>query len=91
MSDNNFVDGIIFKLPTDTAPDFVKGKLSINLKSFGEWIRKNGHTGWINLDLKVSKDGKPYAILDTWKPDKEKAQTQEPVDNAGTDDQDLPF
>lgn len=90
MSDNNFVGGIIFKLPADTAPDFVKGKLSINLKSFGEWIRKNGHTGWINLDLKVSKEGKPYAILDTWKPDKDKSNENR-VEVKEDEDDSLPF
>lgn len=79
MSD--FVDGIIFKLPPDSAPDYVKGKLSVNVPSFAKWVKENKPGDWINLDLKVSKDGKPYAILDVWKPDKNKTEIKDDGSN----------
>jgi len=73
MSDNNFVGGFFFKLPHENAPDFVKGKVSIKLPDLRQWLIENPQGDWLNVDLKVSKAGKGYAELDTWKPDKEKA------------------
>jgi len=90
MSDNEFVDGIIFKLPHSNAPEFVKGKLSINVSSLAKWIKDNNPGDWINLDLKVSKEGKPYAVRDLWKPDKKEESKSDLQDDKG-DDSDLPF
>ena len=91
MSDNDFVDGIIFKLPHSNAPEFVKGKLSINVPSLAKWIKDNNPGDWINLDLKVSKEGKPYAVRDLWKPDKKEESKSEPVKETDEDSDDLPF
>lgn len=71
MNEAKFLDGLIFKLPNENAPDFVKGRISIKREELIEALK--AETGdWINLDLKVSKEGKPYAQVDTWKPDTEK-------------------
>ena len=53
MSDKIFPDGLIFKLPGDKAPDFVKGKLSINLPKFAQWIKDHKDGEWMNFDLSV--------------------------------------
>ena len=66
MSDIEFVDGLIFKLPHENAPEFV-----------------------INIDLKVSREGKAYASVDTWSPEKGKQETPPPAQE-GFDD-DIPF
>ena len=98
MSENNqeFPDGLIFKLPSQNAPDFVKGSLSIKRKDLGNWLRQK-EDDWINLDLKVSKGGKAYASVSTWKPDASKAsapaaQPAAPsTSNDFAEDQDIPF
>jgi hypothetical protein len=64
-------DGIIFKLPRDGSPDFVKGSLSFKVEEAIAWLQANSENGWCNVNLKVSKSGKPYAALDTWKPNLE--------------------
>jgi hypothetical protein len=54
--DNNleFPQGLIFKLPREKAPDFIKGSLSIKRA---------------DLDLKEGKSGKGYAAVNNWKPE----------------------
>ena len=72
MSDSDLVSGLYFKEPHQNAPDFVKGKLSINKEQFTEWYKgmlADKSEEWINLDIKVSKGGKAYVAVDTWKPD----------------------
>ena len=61
MSDNNFVDGIIFKLPTENAPDFIKGKLSINLTSFAKWVKEKADAAEEGSD-KEKRFSPPKAI-----------------------------
>ena len=68
MSDKEFVSGLYVDAPRENAPDFVKCKISIKRKELGNWLRgKEGD--WINLDVKVSQEGKWYAEVDNWKPD----------------------
>ena len=91
MSDSpNFVEGMYFKDPSPQAPDFVKGKLSINVASFVPWFEAYAKgKEWINMDIKISKGGKAYIAIDDWKP------TQQGAPAAGqnsTDfDTDAPF
>jgi hypothetical protein len=70
MGESIFASGIMFKLPRDNAPDFVKGSLSIKMDDFNAWAKDHEEKGWINLDLKVGKSGKPYVELNLWKPEK---------------------
>ena len=89
MADKIFANGIIFKQPSDKAPDFVKGSISIKKSELIPFLE--GQDGdWVNLSIKESKAGKIYIELDTWKPDK----TKETVDNLVPpikDNNDLPF
>jgi hypothetical protein len=68
--DNNleFPNGLIFKLPRNGAPEFVKGSLSIKRAELIEWLNSKSDE-WINLDLKVGQSGKAYASVNTFKPD----------------------
>jgi len=69
MADKIFADGLRFELPSEKAPDFVKGKLSIKIAEFIPFLEKHqSNAGWVNIDLKVGQSGKAYAELDTWKP-----------------------
>ena len=65
--DNIFPDGIMYKEPKQGAPDFIKGGISIKSDKAIEWIKAQ-LSEWINLDIKVSKAGKPYLSLNDWKP-----------------------
>ena len=71
MSEKEFANGIIYKPPRDGAPEFVKGHISIKRKDLGNWLREKTED-WINLDIKVSKQGKYYVEVNNWKPKGEK-------------------
>lgn len=64
-----FADGLFFELPVANAPSFVKGKLSIEVKKFVQFLNDHQNKGgYVNIDLKESKGQKGYAQLNTWKP-----------------------
>ena len=68
--DNNdkvFADGLIVKR-NQNAPDFVICKLSIKRAEFEKFMAENSKNGWVNLDVKQSRNGKYFAELDTWEP-----------------------
>jgi len=73
---NNFPSGIFFKLPQPSAPDFVKGKVSIKLAEAIAYLQAQAQSGeqWLNLNVKVSKAGKGYLEVDTWKPQSQGGQ-----------------
>ena len=60
-----FANGFIFKR-NDNAPDFVVGKLSIKAQDAIMFINQYNKKGWLNLDIKKSKEGKFYMELDTY-------------------------
>lgn len=62
-----FADGMIFKRPHENAPDFVKGAISIKVDEFKEFLDKHANNGWVNLDLKKSKNDKLYLQLNDYK------------------------
>ena len=78
MSDDiQFVNGLSVKVRNEKAPNYVLANGSINCEQMAEWLQ--GKTGWINWQAKLSKAGKPYVAVDTWKPsgNREPAQRQE--------------
>jgi hypothetical protein len=86
-----FINGLIFKAPSPKAPDWVKGKLSIKVDEFSKFIQENNKCGWVNIDLKQSREGKYYAELNTYEKDKdtkteEKEKTEEDINI-----EDIPF
>ena len=66
-----FADGFIFKR-NENAPEFVVGSMSIKVDEAMAFLAQNETKGWVNLDVKLSKGGKYYVELDTWKPNTEK-------------------
>ena len=69
----DMVGGIYPKVKSERSPDFVICKMSINVAQFREWMqgymKENPNEEWINMDFLVSRAGKGYAKLDSWKPD----------------------
>ena len=62
-----FVKGMIFKKPGENAPDFIKGNISVKVDEFTEFMNENVSNGWINIDLKKSREGKLYLQLNDYK------------------------
>ena len=79
MSEQNetvFLDGFIFKRPHESAPDFVKGAMSIKVDEAIAFLQKNAKNGWVNADLLTSRDNtKLYFKLNTWE---KPADTEQP-------------
>ena len=76
MEEIKFTEGLIVKR-AESAPEFVIGNLSVKVDEFTKWLTENQSNGWVNIALKVSKNKKPYACLDTWKPSGEAPAKQE--------------
>ena len=92
MSDDiEFVDGLFFNQKHENAPDFVIGGLGVDRKALGNWLRQKTEDK-INLDIKISKGGKPYISVSTWKPDPNKQKAEEaPAADDGFVDNSIPF
>ena len=84
-----FADGFIFKM-NPNSPEFVVGSLSLKADDAIAFIRERESKGWVNLNIKIAKSGKPYVELDTWKPNETK--TKDSADDYnGAGSSDLPF
>jgi hypothetical protein len=84
-----FPKGLFYNEPHKNAPDFVMGNVNIKVADFKAYLDKvKGDT--LKLDLKISKDGKGYAEVNTYKPEKKVQQTPAEDDFDNIDD-DLPF
>lgn len=77
MSDKVFVSGLFFNNPSDKAPEYVKGKLTVYVDQFYGFLMSNKHLlkedkngkKYIKIDMKTSqKDNKMYFEVDTWEP-----------------------
>lgn len=72
MTEKIFVNGLISKDVSDTAPEFILGKLSVKVSELAKWLEENkgiAENDWINLTVKRSgTSGKRYIEVDTYKP-----------------------
>jgi hypothetical protein len=66
-TENRFPKGLFFKEKNANAPEWVLGKISIKKQELIEWLQ-NEQGDWVNLDVNISKDGKPFVKVDDWKP-----------------------
>jgi len=92
--ENIFIDGMMIKPPSEKAPDFIKGSISVKCKEFNEFMKAHQNEGWLNIDIKKSKGGKLYLALNTYRKKKETTD-EEIVENIDTDEgidpSNLPF
>lgn len=91
MADNIiFIDGLKFDKPNEGAPEFIKGKLSIHAERLTKFIAEHkNENGYINIDLKKSKEGKLYLALNNYK--KDGVVTEKPKGNEQIAPDDIPF
>ena len=89
MKDNKDFPTGLYHNQRDKAPDFVKANIGIQRDRFIEWLK--GQDENVSIDLLVSRDGKPYAKINDYKP-KEGAKEPASVNNLPDDSEsDLPF
>ncbi len=88
MSEKTFANGIIFKLPNEKAPDYVKGSLSIKVNEAIEFLQSQNKE-WVNLDLLIAKSGKPYCSVNEWTPKKPESKPEVETEEDSSDP--LPF
>lgn len=71
-SEKKFADGLFFSR-RDNAPDFVVGSLGIQVEKAVAWIQqqKQKENGFINVDIKKSREGKYYLELNEFEPRRE--------------------
>ncbi len=64
-----FADGLFFSR-NNNAPDFVVGSLGIQVEKAVAWIgqQKQKENGFINVDIKKSREGKYYLELNDFEP-----------------------
>jgi hypothetical protein len=78
MSEQTFAKGFYFDDPHAKAPDFVIGKVSVKVQDAIAFLQQHqNNKGYVNLDIKRSREGKPYMALDTWQPSQQ-SQAQRP-------------
>lgn len=66
-----FTDGLVFRMPSEKAPDFILLQMAVNSTKFFRWCQEHqDERGWVNITIKRSQKGTVYADLDTWKPQK---------------------
>ena len=95
MNEKEFVNGLIIKAPHENAPEFVKCKISMKREELIEWLQ-NRDGDWVNLDVKVSQQGKWYAEVDDWRPNQSGSQPQGDSQSQASQpdddfDDDIPF
>ena len=90
MSDNNtqMANGFFPKQLPETAPDFVKGKVSIKREEFIEFLKEQ-EWDWVNIDILESKGWKWYWKVNDWKPNTEETKTE--TKKPEVDTSSLPF
>jgi hypothetical protein len=83
MTPKKFAPAFYFKKPTEKAPSFVIGNVSIKVGEFVEFLEQNvNDAGYINLVVKESIKGTIYAEIDTWVP-KKADELQSPIHGTG--------
>lgn len=67
MAEKIFAGGMRFERPAPNAPEWIKGKLSFKVDEAIDFLKKHkSEKGWVNVDLKASKEGKLYLELNTF-------------------------
>lgn len=93
MAEKIFPTGFRFERPNEKCPEWIKGKISIKVDEFIPFLQEyRNDRGYINIDLKMSKDKKLYCELNTFKLDPnafKPEQKVEPTEEIKVDD--IPF
>lgn len=70
MAEKIFATGAFLKIP-DNKPDFVIGRLGIKVDEFKAFLDEHvKNNGWVDLDLLMGRENKPYVALNTFTPER---------------------
>ena len=71
-NEKKLANGMYYNAPHENAPDFVKGKISLNKGMFQNFLEEleTDKKGYVRFDMLKSKAGKIYFTVDDWKPSK---------------------
>lgn len=71
MPDIIFVEGLYSNEVSPKAPDFILASQSIHVEKLSKWLQEHkdlaNEKGYINITTKLSKEGKRYIHVDTYK------------------------
>ena len=62
-----FAEGFSFKR-SETAPDFVVGRISVKVNDAIAFLKKSEKDGWVNMQVKKARTGNFYMELDQYDP-----------------------
>mgnify|MGYP001331105636 CR=1 FL=1 len=88
MDNKIFPEGLFFNEPHENAPDFVKGRLAIDIEKFTNFLKNNKHLadkkGYMKFDLLEGRSGRYYAAVNTYKPEAKPVELiKETIDKGG--------
>lgn len=96
--EKQFAKGMFWNAPREGAPSFVMGAISFKVADAVVFLQQHeNNAGYVNVDVKVSREGKTYLELNTWKPEapasiQEAAKVDPPADYpGGPNPDDIPF
>ena len=84
-AEKEFPNGLYVQAPRPIAPSFVKGRVSIQIETFLEYLSKKSEDGseWLRIDIKEgfnedeAGNKKWYAQVDNWKPNGQEVAQEE--------------
>lgn len=95
MHDKNFIDGMRFNPPHEKAPIWIKGQIAIEVEKFIAYAKAHqDNRGWLNVDVKESKNGNLYCELNTYgRAEKvnEEISLEDPLPQEPFPNDDIPF
>lgn len=78
-----FIDGLYSNEVSPKAPDFILANQSIHVEKLSQWLQEHkdlaNEKGYINITTKLSRNGKRYIAVDTYK----KEETPEEINPDG--------
>lgn len=82
--DKIFAEGLILKSIETQYGELQK--LSVKTDEFKKFLDTHDKNGWVNLNIKKSREGKPYIELDSWQPNSNESKS-----NNNLSVEDVPF
>lgn len=93
MSGKVFVKGLWIEAPHEKAPDFVLHDISIKCADLYDFMQSHKNDkGYVNIQVLRSREGKPYAVLNDWKPESQKDSSEyKKPESSDEFEEDIPF
>jgi hypothetical protein len=88
MSEKVYPKGMRWQEPKESAPNFVKARVGINVEQFVEFLNEHvNERGWINFEMNEGREGGFYLVLDDFEPDPSKAKSKPVKETSPVDEE----